>query len=433
MTIGSPGSIPTLATTSGRVQGHFRQFSMMTVRLDQQDSYRTNFQATVTSVQPEGGQSSIILDATCFYPTSGGQPSDRGTIDGVPVVGVEEEDGVVVHLIEGQAPFTEGQVIQGDVDWRRRFDHMQQHTGQHILSQAFLQTAGFETESFHIGGSVSTIDLSTAQLEPDFIYSAENLSNQIIFENREIRTRTVAANRADTLDLRRRPDHEGELRTVEIDDFDQTACGGTHCRRTGEVGLIKVRRWTRVRKRARVEFYCGSRALLDYREKNRSIYLISKLLSQAEEELAGAVEELLEKQKAAQKKIENLKAEIAEFEGKLLESRFQPVGAVQFLSHIWDLKAPKELGSVARGLANGGNSRMILLGTRQPAPRLCLARSEDLVQHDLRRLTPELSNSLDGRGGGSPSFIQVGGRRPEGLEESADFIKGWLAGRGSSP
>lgn len=399
---------------------------METIRLDQTDSYQTQFEAQVLSTRREGRQGVIILDATCFYPDSGGQPPDQGTLGSLPVVRVEEEEGVILHFLDAQAPFEVGQRIRGEVDWSRRFDHMQQHTGQHILSQAFLRETGFETESFHIGRDVSTIDLAATRLDPGFIYKTEDLANRIIFENRDIRARSVSQEEADRLHLRRRPDREGELRIIEIDDFDQTACGGTHCRRTGEVGLLKVRRWIRVRQKARVEFYCGHRALLDYRGKNRSLYQISKLLSRSEEELVTALEELLQRQKASQKENEDLKKEIAKLEAHILETRFHSFGTVELLIHIWDRKAPKELGTLARRMASEKPQRVILLGSKEPAPNLCVACSEDLAELDLQSRAPDLAALLDGRGGGSASFIQVGGSREQGLNEAPDLVKSWI-------
>src|SRR5690606_29579462 len=199
----------------------------MSDRLYYQDAYQTRFRARIVERVEEDGLIAVVLDSTCFYPTSGGQPADRGTLNGRPVADVfVREDGAVVHLVEGELWSDE---VTGEIDWQRRFDHMQQHTGQHILSQAFIRVAGAGTVSFHLGDSSATIDLDNDRLQAQQVEAAELLANRIVWENRPVRVRLVSLAEAEQLDLRKLPDVQGDVvRLIDIDQFDLNACGGTH-------------------------------------------------------------------------------------------------------------------------------------------------------------------------------------------------------------
>ena len=215
----------------------------MTERLYYTDSYTTTFQAIVVDQFDHNGRPALVLDRTYFYPVSGGQPADAGTLNGVPVqdVYIRETDGAVVHVLSATPSPAEMQGVQGVIDWDRRFDHMQQHTGQHILSQAFIQVADAHTVSFHLSDNSVTIDLNKEQLRPEDVEQAELLANQVIWEDRAIRIREVSPEEAERLALRKVPELESDkLRLVEIEQCDVTACGGTHVSRTGAVGMIKV-------------------------------------------------------------------------------------------------------------------------------------------------------------------------------------------------
>jgi len=221
------------------------------MRLYYSDPYRTEFQARVierTSVQAQPG---VVLDCTCFYPTSGGQPHDEGTLNGVPVINVlEREDKAIVHVLAAEL---DADVVHGAIDWQRRFDHMQQHTGQHILSQAFLKMLNAETVGFHLGKEASTIDIDKAPLAAVQLDTVENLANEIVFADLPVKTYFVAEAELANLPLRKLPVVDMPIRIVEVEGFDYSPCGGTHCRRTGEVGLIKITRAERRGQDTRVE------------------------------------------------------------------------------------------------------------------------------------------------------------------------------------
>ncbi len=211
------------------------------------------------SCTPSGDRFEVTLAATAFYPTSGGQPHDTGTLGGRRVIDViDRDDEGVVHVVDG--PLDVGARVAGAIDWTRRFDHMQQHTGQHVLSAAFESSSQARTESFHLGTASATIDLQRA-VSPREIAAAEDDANRVVWEDREVRVRFVAPDEAAALPLRKEPVRSGTLRLVEVADFDLSACGGTHVARTGAIRLIAVTGWEKVKGGTRIEFRCGGRAL----------------------------------------------------------------------------------------------------------------------------------------------------------------------------
>ena len=233
----------------------------MTRRLYYTEPDRQTFEATVAACVAEGGRFHVTLDATAFYPTSGGQPFDTGVLGGVKVVDVvdrDDDDEEVVHVVEG--PLDPGSRVEGAIDWDRRFDHMQQHTGQHILSAAFDRLLDAPTVSFHLGTDGATIDVAR-EVAPPAIAKAEAEANRIVWDNRPVSIRFVDADEAARLPLRKEPAREGTLRLVEISDFDLSACGGTHVSRTGAIGMIAVTNAERFRGGSRLTFVCGARAL----------------------------------------------------------------------------------------------------------------------------------------------------------------------------
>src|SRR5215469_256473 len=238
---------------------------MATRRLYYDDSFQDNFTAQVLSCEPvaeaeDGGfgpRWGVILDQTLLYPTSGGQPSDLGKLGDANVVDVQEKEDRILHLVD--RPVNPGR-IDGCIDWPRRFDHMQQHTGQHLLSAVFQERFGLVTVSFHMGEALSTIDLRGPQPSPLVLEGAARAANAIIFEDREIGTRYGTAEQFAELGVRKQVDRQGILRAIEIAGIDLQPCGGTHLRRTGQLGLILIRGCSKIRQGWRVEFLCGGRA-----------------------------------------------------------------------------------------------------------------------------------------------------------------------------
>ncbi len=265
----------------------------MTQRLYYDDSYLLKFQARVVRRFETAGIWVAILDQTAFYPASGGQPHDLGRIGTARVVEVlEESSGDIVHGLDSPLPAVEQ--VEAEIDWHRRFDHMQQHSGQHILSQAFLKTTRFNTVGFHMGEKYVTIDLDAEEVSLDRVREAEELANSIVFENRPIRVRHVSPDKVPQLGLRQESQRDGPLRIVEIEGFDVSACGGTHVRHCGEIGGIFVRGLERVNRQVRVEFVCGRRALDAHRSDLALLESAARKFSVGLPDVPERVEKLLE-------------------------------------------------------------------------------------------------------------------------------------------
>ncbi len=377
----------------------------MTERLYWMDPYLQRFTATVIAFAEQDGRPAVILDRTAFYPTGGGQPHDRGMLNGVPVVDVveRESDGAILHVLA--RPLT-AREVEGQIDWERRFDHMQQHTGQHILSQAFLRIAGAQTVSFHMGEDIVTIDLDRVGFPPETIEAVEELANRVVLENREVRTWFVEAEEAEGLGLRRPPKVEGRIRIVEVADFDRSACGGTHVRRTGEVGPIQIVKLERRGNETRVSFLCGWRALRDYRRKHRLLQEVASSLSVGETMLPEAIQALQAELKEARKSLRALQELYLELALPHLEGEVQPAPFGEILVHLWPQLPAALLTRLARQLREG-RPRMVLLASGGADGLLVVAcgpgvpvDAREVLQRVLRRLGRE-------GGGGRPDYAQA--------------------------
>src|SRR5690349_18633469 len=270
----------------------------MTDRLYYADPYLREFDATIERIASRDGRTVVTLDRTAFYPTSGGQPFDTGTLGPFRVVDVvDEDDGTVAHVVEprteNQEPQNQNQEpgasLHGSIDWPRRFDHMQQHTGQHVLSAAFERLFRIRTVSFHLGAEVSTIDLAREASAAE-LAAAEAEANRVVWDDRPVAIRYASAEEAAQLPLRKEPKRGGTLRLIDVADFDLSACGGTHVSRTGAIGVIAVARWDRFKGGQRLEFVCGGRALRAYRSLRDSTAASVRLLSVLPDELPGSIE-----------------------------------------------------------------------------------------------------------------------------------------------
>jgi len=269
-----------------------------TERLYYRDSRLLEFDARVISLSElDDGQIAVTLDRTAFYPTGGGQPTDTGMLGDARVIDcIDAEDDGVLHVIQGPAPEV-GDSVHGKIDRLRRLDHLQQHTGQHILSAAFVQLFDAPTHSFRVLDHECEIDVALVDPTDERIEQAVDLANQIIWESRSILIRQVTSEEAATLPLRKEPAREGELRLIQIGDFDLTPCGGTHAESTGEVGVIAVRSWERAKGLTRIHFMAGIRALADYRKANSTARDVAELFSAGREDSPPLVARLVEENK----------------------------------------------------------------------------------------------------------------------------------------
>src|SRR5215831_4105947 len=280
---------------------------MQTDRLYFTDSALLQFTARVAEAERGEDVYKVILDRTAFYPTGGGQPNDTGKIGDAEVIDVsEDEAGRIIHSVKGPEPIDVDQEVFCVVDAARRIDHLQQHTGQHILSQAFIQACGAETRSFHMGAVTSTIDIELPSPSDDHMRAAEDIANRIVFEDRPMRVHFMNEEQAGQLPLRKESAVRGTIRVIEIEDFDWSPCGGTHAARTGQIGLIAIKSFERAKKMTRVEFICGRRALIEYRGTHSVATRIARLFSADRESAVDSVERLIQENKSLQKRVREL-------------------------------------------------------------------------------------------------------------------------------
>ncbi len=387
----------------------------MTERLYHQDSYLLEFEARVEEKKRHNGKIALILDRTCFYPASGGQPHDTGQINGVEILEVIEEGEKVIHLL---AKNIEGDRIRGVVDWERRFDHMQQHTGQHILSQAFVRILQAGTIGFHLGKDVSNIDLNIKEIMEEDLWRAEDLANEIIQKNLPIAIHVVDKEGLEKYSLRRDTDREDKIRIVEIQGFDTSACGGTHLKFTGEVGLLKIRKLEKVGSKIRIEFYCGRRALKDYRWKNNLINEFANRLTTADTDLGDLLLKLEEEHKELKKNHRAVKEKLISFEAEELYKNAEEIRGHKIVRKIFGDKDIQELKTLCL-LLKEKDKTIGLFGNKAQGALLVFSRSEDI---DLN-LSVILKKSLEivgGKGGGRPDFAQGGGGDVSTLEKACD-------------
>ena len=391
-------------------------------RLYYADSFLKSFPAVVADVRElsrSGGESvwQIALDRTAFYPTSGGQPNDTGLLRAVspsgaaldiPVDSVEEdESGQVWHYV--RKPLSLGAKVEGHIDWPLRFDHMQQHTGQHLLSAVFLSELNAPTVSFHLGETVSTIDLASGPIAHRLEH-VEDLVNEIVAQDRGVSARNVSRAEAESMlasgDLRKLPERPGDIRIIEIAGIDRNACGGTHVRSTGQIGALLLRGTEKVSRGFRVEFVCGLRAVHAARADAAILSQATAALSVGPADIPAAVERLKSDSKAAAKDRQRLREELADYHASRLAVEVQIDGGLRFVDRSWKDRDPEYIRLLASRLASAAPSTIIFLCSEMADPvSFVFARSLNL-NFDCGRILKEALSQLGLRGGGSAEFAQ---------------------------
>jgi alanyl-tRNA synthetase len=400
----------------------------MTDRLYYTDPYLRTFEAQVQTVERGDGRMTVALDRTAFYPTSGGQPFDTGTLGEFAVVDViDRDDGTIAHVLEqhaapgtphpAPAPGTPhpapGTRLSGTINWPRRFDHMQQHTGQHVLSAAFDHLFGARTVSFHLGAAVSTIDLAR-EMSAAEIAAAEDEANRIVWEDRPVAVRFVTAEEAAALPLRKEPARGGTLRLIDVEQFDLSACGGTHVGRTGGIGIIAVASWERFKGGQRLEFVCGGRALGRFRSLRDSVTATVRLLSVLPEEIPSSIERMQGEAKDQKRASAALQAELSRFRAEELAATAESSIAGRLVLRALDADA-NGLKALASAITAKPGFVVALFSTSRPALAV-IARSAD-VNLAANQVLGVLTSTFGGRGGGKPEMAQGGG-----LDAPADAI-----------
>lgn len=416
---------------------------LKTERLYYQDSRLLEFDARVISLSEHEGQIAVVLDRTAFYPTGGGQPTDTGTLGDARVVDcIDDENAGVRHLIQGPVPEV-GDTVHGRIDWLRRLDHMQQHTGQHILSAAFVKLFDAPTRSFRVLENECEIDVALEDPSDERIERAVDLANQVIWESRPIKISQVTSQEAASLPLRKEPAREGELRVIEIADFDLTPCGGTHARSTGEVGVIAVQSWERAKGLTRIQFMAGIRALADYRKANRTAREVAELFSAGREDSPALVSRLVDENKKLRRRAGELEEVACRVEAEELlrvsgshvrtgsdtdrvsdsitnnSSDQNSSLQASIISKVFSDRDADSLKHLALALIAHSNT-IALLGSRDgDTARLVFARSSD-ANGDMNSLMHGVCQIIGGRGGGKPDMAQGGGKNVEKLTEAID-------------
>jgi alanyl-tRNA synthetase len=377
----------------------------VTNRLYYNNSNTIEFEALLTEATQIEGHPAAILDVTYFYPTSGGQPHDLGTLNDVRVLDVQmrPEDGAILHILEqplGLGPVT------GQIDWKRRFDHMQQHSGQHILSRAFEDLHSAQTIGFHLSDNSVTIDLDHADVALDAV---EDLCNQVVFDDRPVKAWFPESDELASLKLRKISDKAGDnVRVIDIGSFDVCACGGTHVNRTGEIGMIKIVRAEKLKKGLRVEFRCGGRALSDYREKNRLLLDLAASLTLGYRDVSGAFGRLTDENKALSKELKTAKETLLRFEADELWMTAQSDSSPVIIAQVWEGRPAGDLSTVARHLS-GKMGILAFLGLAGEKAMLVYAASPDTGLDASALLKSSLEKIGARGGGGSPTVAQGGG------------------------
>ncbi|MFV2047594.1 alanyl-tRNA editing protein [Metabacillus sp. YM-086] len=381
----------------------------MTKKLYYEDVYQTEFSSKVIKRDRDESGYFVVLQETAFYPTGGGQPFDKGTLNAINVLNVEEVDGEIRHYVETSIDVEE---VKGVIDWERRFDHMQQHAGQHILTAAFEDNLGYKTLSFHLGEETCTIDIDTSSLTDEEIHKAEKLANKIILDNRPILTKWV--NKKEELTgfhLRKELSVSEQIRLVIIPEFDYNGCGGTHPRSTGEVCLLKILACEKQKKYTRVHFVCGDRIARQLQEKQEVLKKLTTQLSSPQQLIDKAVTRLLQQTKSFEEKIVNLQDKLLQYEGKELLEKAEEINGDYIIHSVFQNRTINELQLLAKEIVEANQNIIVLfVNDDQMKLQVVCARSED-IDINLNQLLKGVLPSINGKGGGKPSFVQGGGER----------------------
>jgi alanyl-tRNA synthetase len=390
----------------------------MTDHLYYHNSFLYEFDAVVSEVSALP-RAAIVLDRTAFYPTSGGQVFDTGWLESnghrMRVTAVEELDGKILHYLEQAAPLEPGGRVHGVIDAGRRRDHIQQHSGQHVLSAAFVRLFNMATVSFHMGEDYCSIDLETKSLNAEQVERAEALANEVISEDRPVEIRFVTQEEAQGIGLRKLPPVERDkLRLIDVKDFDVTACGGTHVRTTGQIGAILLRKTEKVKQGWRVEFVCGQRAVKTARADYATLTEVAGLFSTGLGDVPQQARKAQEELRASRKRHEQLLAEIAElYAAKALAETPETNGRKVVIRTFGD----RDLAFIkllAQKLTRAGSAVVALVAATSPPPALVFVESPD-QPFDMGALMKEALAKLGGRGGGSRDMAQGGPQQVEAI------------------
>ena len=390
-----------------------------TGRLYYDNSYLCEFEGQVIDVQPRPPHFRVYLDRTAFYPESGGQPMDRGTLGGLPVVQVMDEGDTVVHVTERELPRG---LVKGVIDWPRRFDHMQQHTGQHVISAAFEKLAEATTVGFHLGSESSTIDLDTDRLGHRQVEQAVELANQVVFEERPLHIRYCDAAEVKQMDLRKPTQRGGIIRMVEVEGFDRSACGGTHVSRTGGVGLILLRKIERRKDVTRVEFVCGGRAFRCARHDYEFLTKAAGIFSTTGENVPALISQQAEDLRSALRSREKLLERLCEYRARELWAAAPEKHGVKIVRMVFPAGESLEAKLFAHAVAKQPLA-VGLIGVEGEPAVLFFSQSVG-GPFNMGAIMQQTVAQVGGKGGGAQDFAQGGGLFEGKLADALTFAEG---------
>ena len=380
----------------------------MTKKLFNLNSYQVEFTAAVLDTKSVVNGVEVILDQTCFYPTSGGQPFDQGLLNNYEVIDVYERDDKIIHLIGDRTFHVNNDTVSGKIDWQRRFDHMQQHTGQHLLSETFIRLYEAPTFSFHLGVDYCTIDVPLKYLYDEMLKKIEAYCAVIVNEARPIKVHYLTRDQIGSYPLRKNPpDNVTEVRLVEIDSFDYSPCSGTHVNTTAALNLIKIIGYEKIKEGLRIKFLCGNRAIQDYSQKHNLLIQIANEMTCSWPEVSTIWQKSVQERKDLRKKIKQVKNDLITQLANQMISEAEYVNNFAFMTHICQDFDMEDLSILARLLIQERAAYALLMGVSDKV-YLIFCHSPNLPGN-MGVFMRDACQLLDGKGGGKPEFAQGSG------------------------
>ncbi len=389
----------------------------MTEKLYYQDARLEKFQAKLLHQHREGDRWIAVLDRTAFYPEGGGQPADRGFLNGVPVLDAQDREGEVFHYLP--EALVEGAPVEGTIDFPRRFDFMQQHTGQHIISACLIKTSGYRTISAYLGDSYTAVEIDTDTIREEQIGAAERMANQTVTSNLPVPIQWVSPEEAETLQLRKPPPAVERLRIVQIEGVDATACAGIHVGTTGQVGLIKFEDLEKIRGRLRLHWLIGERAYRDSRDKDSLVRALNRELTCGTPEILASVRELKNKLRSREQRIAQLERNQAAQTTRDLLAASEIKDGIRVITKIFEQEHPSFVQTVFQALLEERKTAACLINKRARDMQWLIGCSGELAL-SWKKILPPLLPLIEGKGGGSASSWQGVGRN---LKNADTFLQ----------
>ena len=380
-----------------------------------EDAMMKEFTAQVVKTGKDETGNFIVLDNTAFYPTGGGQPHDTGWINELEIIDVEKIDEEIRHYTAADVSDISGE-ISGKLHWSRRFDHMQQHAGQHILTAAFVELFDMATVSFHLGTELVTIDLNVGEVSEDQLAAVEKRANEIILENRPIETKWVTKEELAQYNLRKDVKVDEDIRLVIIPDYDYNGCGGTHPTSTGQVGLLKILATEKMKKQIRVHFVCGNRVLQQLAMRKQVLSDVARQLSAPEEEAADALRKFAKTAKQTEKNLTEAQDALLEFEAKELANETVAVAT-------FENRSIQSLQKLARFITQqNGEAIALLVADNEDKLQFVAARGSEQTK-SMKDISAAALPLINGKGGGNDALVQGGGEKTVSAEALIEAMK----------